>query len=103
VCSRIPKGKVSTYKEIGKFLGMKGYRAVGLALNKNPFSPTVPCHRVVGSDGSLVGFAGGLDRKTAMLREEGISITTNRIRNFKKFFYSFSKQGRKGEKEWQSK
>ena len=54
ICSKIPKGKVSTYGEIAKALGKTGpmSRAVGNALNKNPYAPIVPCHRVVKSDGS---------------------------------------------------
>src|SRR4051794_5024969 len=61
--SRIPKGMVVTYADIAKALGSKGYRAVGNAMNRNPYAPAVPCHRVVGSNGSLTGFAGGLDAK----------------------------------------
>ena len=48
--------------------------AVGQALAKNPFSPAVPCHRVVGSDGALHGFGGGLERKATLLRLEGIEV-----------------------------
>ena len=62
LCRRIPKGKVTTYKIIAEKLGTKAYRAVGNALNKNPHKD-VPCHRVVGSDGSLTGFAHGIKRK----------------------------------------
>ena len=49
--SRIPAGKVATYAQIAQHLGTRGYRAVGNALNRNPYAPAVPCHRVVGSDG----------------------------------------------------
>ena len=49
VTSRIPKGKVATYAWVARQLRSKGYRAVGGALNRNPFAPKVPCHRVVGS------------------------------------------------------
>ena len=51
--AQVPKGQVTTYGEIARRLKTKGFRAVGNALNKNPYSPTVPCHRVVGSDGAL--------------------------------------------------
>ena len=61
--ARIPKGTVTTYAAIAKALGTKAYRAVGNALNRNPYAPGVPCHRVVGSTGALTGFAGGLERK----------------------------------------
>jgi methylated-DNA-[protein]-cysteine S-methyltransferase len=70
--ARVPRGKVTTYARIAQALGSKGYRAVGNALNRNPYAPAVPCHRVVGSDGSLTGFAGGLEKKRRLLVEEGI-------------------------------
>ena len=71
--ARIPAGKVTTYARIAEALGSKGYRAVGNALNKNPYAPQVPCHRVVGSNGSLTGFAGGLEKKQRLLNEEGVT------------------------------
>ena len=70
--ARVPAGKVTTYARIAQALGSKGYRAVGNALNKNPYAPAVPCHRVVGSNGSLTGFAGGLDKKRRLLKDEGV-------------------------------
>ena len=70
--ARIPKGKVVTYADIARALGTTGYRAVGNALNRNPYAPGVPCHRVVGSDGSLTGFASGLEEKRRMLNDEGV-------------------------------
>jgi methylated-DNA-[protein]-cysteine S-methyltransferase len=82
-CKHIPSGRVSTYKEIGDAIGTKGYRAVGNALNKNPYAPTVPCHRVVKSDGSLGGFGGGIRRKASLLANEGITLSKGRINNFK--------------------
>tara|TARA_Y100000310_G_scaffold344346_2_gene456626 strand:- start:26529 stop:26756 length:228 start_codon:yes stop_codon:yes gene_type:complete len=60
---KIPKGKVTTYKDIALALNCKAYRAIGSALNKNPFAPEVPCHRVVNSSGALGGFASGLKKK----------------------------------------
>ena len=71
---KIPEGRVSTYKEIAEKLGVKAYRAVGNALNKNPHAPLVPCHRVIGSDGSLTGFASGLKEKAKMLMKEVLEI-----------------------------
>ena len=50
---KVPKGKVTTYGDIGKKLNTKGYRAIGQILHKNPYWPKVPCHRVVMADGSL--------------------------------------------------
>jgi methylated-DNA-[protein]-cysteine S-methyltransferase len=72
--ARIPRGRVTTYGELARALGSNGFRAVGNAMNKNPYAPGVPCHRVVGSDGKLTGFAGGLPKKRAMLIREGVRI-----------------------------
>ena len=77
ITARIPKGKVVTYGDIARVLGTKAYRAVGNALNRNPYAPRVPCHRVVGSDGSLTGFAGGVDAKKRLLAGEGIRFATS--------------------------
>ena len=76
--ARVPPGKVTTYGRIAEALGSKGYRAVGNALNKNPYAPAVPCHRVVGSNGSLTGFAGGLDKKRRLLAAEGVACDGSR-------------------------
>ena len=76
--ARIPRGQVVTYGDIAKALGTTAYRAVGNALNKNPYAPQVPCHRVVGSDGSLTGFAGGIPKKLRLLQEEGIEFKSNK-------------------------
>ena len=53
--------------------------AVGNALNKNPFAPAVPCHRVVGSSGALTGFAGGLQKKRELLKHEGLTVKNDRV------------------------
>src|SRR5688572_29307347 len=76
--ARIPAGKVVTYADLAAALGSKGYRAVGNALNRNPYAPAVPCHRVVGSDGRLTGFAGGLPKKEALLNAEGVRVSRGR-------------------------
>lgn len=86
---QIPKGKVTTYKIIAEKLGIKAYRAVGLACAKNPFAPKVPCHRVVASDGSLGGYSGGLKKKISLLEEEGIKIKDNKILDFEKVLFKF--------------
>lgn len=87
LCKKVPKGKVTTYREIATAMKTKAYRAVGNALNRNPNSPVVPCHRVVGSDGSLVGFAHGLKAKGRLLRKERVKIEKGRIKDFKKVLY----------------
>ncbi len=73
-CSRIPRGKVSTYSRIARAIGQPGAaRAVGNALNRNR-SPSVPCHRVVRSDGTVGGYAHGTSKKERLLKSEGIPI-----------------------------
>lgn len=68
----IPYGEVRTYKEIASEIGSpKAVRAVGGANNKNPLSIIIPCHRVIGSNGSLVGYGGGLHIKEYLLTLEG--------------------------------
>ena len=79
VTARIPQGEVRTYAWVARELGTKGYRAVGNALNRNPYAPAVPCHRVVGSNGSLTGFAGGLEKKQKMLAAEGVVVKGGRV------------------------
>jgi methylated-DNA-[protein]-cysteine S-methyltransferase len=67
----IPYGETTTYGAIANALGRPDRaRAVGAANGRNPIAIIVPCHRVIGSDGSLVGFGGGLDRKKALLEHE---------------------------------
>lgn len=78
--SLIPLGKVASYGQIARSMGRpQAARAVGQALHCNPFAPKVPCHRVVQSNGSLGGFAGGLKKKISLLRQEGIVIKDNHL------------------------
>lgn len=79
VVSTIPRGKVSTYGEVARALGTKGFQAVGMVLSKNPYAPTVPCHRVVRSDRFLGGFMGSPDtsQKRALLESEGVLFETD--------------------------
>ena len=79
VTARIPAGEVRTYGWVARELGTQAYRAVGNALNRNPYAPAVPCHRVVGSDGSLTGFAGGLGKKRRLLAAEGVTVSKGRV------------------------
>ena len=70
----IPYGTTTTYGAIAAALGRPGQaRAVGAAVGANPVGIIVPCHRVIGADGSLTGFAGGLDNKMALLTREGVT------------------------------
>jgi methylated-DNA-[protein]-cysteine S-methyltransferase len=71
--ARIPYGETITYAELASRAGAPGSaRAAGAATGRNPHSIVVPCHRVVGTDGSLTGYAGGLERKTRLLEIEGV-------------------------------
>jgi len=83
VLKKVPKGKVTTYKNIAKALHSKAYRAVGMAMNKNPSSfldgGKIPCHRVIKSDGSVGKFAKGTHKKIKMLEAEGIEIKNGKI------------------------
>jgi methylated-DNA-[protein]-cysteine S-methyltransferase len=68
----IPAGRTSTYADVAARAGSpRAVRAAGAAIGRNPLSIIVPCHRVLGRDGSLTGYAGGLPRKQALLRLEG--------------------------------
>ncbi len=71
----IPCGQTWSYQELANAIGNpKAVRAVGLANGKNPVSILVPCHRVIGKNGKLTGYAGGVERKVWLLRHEGIII-----------------------------
>ena len=70
----IPYGKTLTYGDLAKALGCKSAQAVGGAVGRNPISILIPCHRVVGADGSLTGYAGGVERKEFLLRLESLLL-----------------------------
>jgi methylated-DNA-[protein]-cysteine S-methyltransferase len=74
--TKIPFGQTRSYGQLAKRLGNpNGSRAVGLANGRNPIAIIVPCHRVIGADGSLTGFGGGIDRKQWLLTHEGQPCT----------------------------
>lgn len=93
LCRKVPKGKITTYKEIGNALGGYGqvYRAVGVALNRNPYAPVVPCHRVVNSNGNVGGFAHGTNKKIKLLKSEGINIKNSKVVDFEKVLFCYKK------------
>jgi methylated-DNA-[protein]-cysteine S-methyltransferase len=76
----IPYGECTTYGDIAKTIAVKtgkahmSARAVGGAVGRNPISIIIPCHRVIGQNGSLTGYAGGLDKKITLLRHEGVTL-----------------------------
>ncbi len=70
--ARVPFGEVATYGELAaRAARPRAARAVGTVMNRNPLPIVLPCHRVIGANGKLVGYGGGLDRKEALLRHEG--------------------------------
>ncbi len=80
--ARIPYGETRTYAQLSGELGnMAAIRAVGLANGRNPISIVIPCHRVVGSDGSHTGYAGGLPRKEWLLQLEGARLVEFKSKN----------------------
>jgi methylated-DNA-[protein]-cysteine S-methyltransferase len=73
--ARVPFGEVTTYGALAARVGRpRAARAVGTVMHRNPIPIVLPCHRVVGSGGSLVGYAGGIERKQALLRHEGATL-----------------------------
>lgn len=79
ILARIPFGQLRTYADIADQIAREdgrrcGARAVGAANGRNPISIILPCHRVVGSNGSLTGYAGGIERKLWLLRHEGVDV-----------------------------
>ena len=74
--ARVPYGSVTTYGALAAKAGNpRAARAVGMFMNRNPIPIVLPCHRVVGASGSLVGYGGGLERKERLLQLEGASLT----------------------------
>ena len=73
--ARVPYGELTTYGALAERSGHPGAaRAIGTAMNRNPIPIVLPCHRVVGANGKLVGYGGGLERKEQLLRLEGTLI-----------------------------
>lgn len=69
---QIPYGQTTSYKALADQLNCRSAQAIGGAVGRNPLSIMVPCHRVLGADGSLTGYAGGLDKKIWLLEHEGV-------------------------------
>lgn len=94
LCKQVPKGKVTTYREISLALGISAYQAVGNALRYNPYAPSVPCHRVVKSDGSVGGFKGeitgnAVEEKIKLLQSEGVEVIDGKVDLEKYLFIKF--------------
>ena len=84
VLKKVPRGRVTTYKAIAEALNTKACRAVGNALNRNPYAPKVPCHRVVKSNGNIGGYAEGVRKKIKLLKKEGVQTKNNSVVDFNK-------------------
>ncbi len=85
----VPKGRVTTYAELAKAVGLKnGQRVIGRIMNKNPYPVIIPCHRVILSSGKVGGYAWGDNVKTNMLSKEGVKIKDGKILN-SKIIYRF--------------
>lgn len=92
IVSLIPKGKVLTYKKVAELAGIKNPRVVGFAMHSNKDTKSVPCHRVVGSNGKLTGYArGGIQRKKEILEKEGVDFSDDQTVNLTKslLFFTF--------------
>ncbi|MCS7119846.1 MAG: MGMT family protein [Nitrososphaerota archaeon] len=84
----VPKGKVTTYKRIAIRIGRpKACRAVGNALHRNPLPRTIPCHRVVRSDGIIAGDPEEVSFRRRLLEQEGIPVVGNRVKISEKILY----------------
>ena len=87
---QIPKGKVTTYKEMARAMGTNAWRAVGTAMAKNTNLVTIPCHRVVRSDGVIGQYALGTEKKVELLNNEGVDISNGKVNKLDIFFHKFS-------------
>lgn len=91
---KVPRGRVTTYKALANALHTHGYRAIGQFMKNNPYAPTVPCHRVVTSNGTIGGFRGAttgknIKEKIAMLTREGIIVDGNKVTDFDSLLFKF--------------
>ena len=87
---QVPKGKVTTYGDLAKAVGLKnGQRIIGMIMKNNPFPVIIPCHRVVRSDGKIGGYTYGEMMKFKMLTKEGIKIKDGKIIDFDKEKFYF--------------
>jgi len=89
VLRKVPRGSVTTYKNIANALNTKAYRRVGTSLKNNPYAPEVPCHRVVKNDGSIGGFMGHISgstitKKIELLKSEGVEVINGKVVDFGK-------------------
>lgn len=92
---KVPKGRVTTYKELAKAMNTNAFQAIGQVMRTNPYAPNVPCHRVVSANGTIGGFMGqksgpNVAKKIKLLRKEGIHIKGNTILDFEQKLWKFN-------------
>lgn len=90
----VPKGRVTTYKELANAMDTKAFRAIGQVMRSNPNAPNTPCHRVVSANGTLGGFMGEKSgpkvlKKIRLLKKEGVLVHGNRVVDFNRKLYKF--------------
>ena len=86
---QVPRGKVTTYSEIARALGTTACRAVGTAMAKNRDLQTIPCYRVVKSDGDIGEYALGRETKAGLLLDDGVIVRRGRIADLDSYLYRF--------------
>lgn len=91
----VPKGRVTTYKELAKAMNTKAFQAIGQVMRTNPYAPAVPCHRVVATNGMLGGFMGERSgptvlKKIHLLKKEGVIVHGNKIVDFERKLWRFN-------------
>ncbi len=84
---KVPKGKVTTYKELAKACGLHP-RVVGMLMRINQDPENIPCYKVIHSDGRVGGYSKGVEKKIELLKKDGIEIKNSRI-NLKKYLFKF--------------
>jgi len=90
----VPKGKVTTYKELAKAMGSNAFQAIGQVVRSNADAPNTPCHRVVSANGTLGGFMGAKSgpkvvKKIRLLKKEGVVVHGNRVVDFERKLWKF--------------
>lgn len=86
---QIPAGKVTTYKELARAMKSRAWRAVGHAMATNTQLITIPCHRVIRSDGSIGQYTLGTPKKVSLLQQEGVPVENNRVTHLDKVLHRF--------------
>ena len=97
IVRKIPRGKVLTYKEVAELAGRpKAWRAVGNILDKHQ-EPSLPCHRVIRSDGKIGGYRWGVKKKTKLLISEGVKIKMDKILDINRYGMIYYKKNNKNQ------